>query len=125
MKEIKFRAWHPELQQMFFDCHVSSESWRNNNMHFGGTHQTLMQYTGLKDKNGKEIYEGDVVNGTEDYPNYEDKFNKNEVVSWDDSLAGFYPFCAYDRDCGTYWQTGRCKIVGNIYENPELVEVAR
>lgn len=66
----------------------------------------LMQYTGLKDKNGTEIYEGDIVKATkENIPLI--------VVFWDDFTASFN---------GTKDNYLHSEIIGNIYENPELLE---
>jgi len=64
MREIKFRAWDKDLHKMYNKWTVIPDDDRSH---------ILMQYTGLKDKNGKEIYEGDIVkhkNGK----NYEVKF---------------------------------------------------
>ena len=74
----------------------------------------IMQYTGLKDKNGKEIYEGDIVKGYwYDHP-------KPEVmdIEWSDHFYGFtitkYPLGIH----GLH----DLEIIGNIYQNPELLE---
>lgn len=77
----------------------------------------VMQYTGLKDKNGTEIYEGDI------YDNGLRKF----VVEYDEERAGFFPF-AKDDGCGccsdeVVWHPESDEVIGNIYENPELLEV--
>lgn len=79
----------------------------------------LMQYTGLKDKNGKEIYEGDIVNCKE-YECY-------GKITWDEDCAAFY-FEILQED-GTFideWlydYIDELEVIGNIYENPELLEV--
>ena len=77
--------------------------------------ETVGQYTGLNDKNGKKIFEGDVVKCTfcydvGQYPKYE---INTRVVEF--KIAGFYPFarCIHDP----------CEIIGNIHDNPELLEV--
>ena len=66
----------------------------------------LMQFTGLKDKNGKEIYEGDVI-----VEEIETKKYQPFVVKWHDEYAGF------DMSSSPSWT-----ILGNIYENPELLK---
>ena len=58
MREIKFRAWHTEKKRMFPPWSI----WKSNLHGYDDSCcLNLMQYTGLKDKNGKEIYEGDIV----------------------------------------------------------------
>ena len=61
MRELKFRAWHPNLRRMFYTCRVGPHDWANDSGHYGGEHDTLMQFTGLLDKHGKEIYESDII----------------------------------------------------------------
>lgn len=81
--------------------------------------ETVGQFTGLKDKNGKEIYEGDICNCRE----YE-CFGK---VEWNNEEAGFY-FCVVMEGGGfeeehLYDYVDELEVIGNIYENPELLEV--
>ena len=78
-----------------------------------------MQYTGLKDKNEKEIFEGDIVKGR--YDMQEDHYSIEMVVTYDVKICGFLPFADYDSDCENYFKTGDCEVIGNIYEHPELL----
>lgn len=86
--------------------------------------ETVGQHTGLKDKNGKEIYEGDIVNCDD----------QNRVVKWSSQNAQFY--MAHRRglinfrmdfvECGQSQSDGpvhcdTCEVIGNIYQNPELI----
>ena len=72
--------------------------------------KTIGQYTGLTDKNGKKIFEGDIVKSK--YGVFKSK------VEWNDSFCGFFPFC--NNDTGIF--ADECEVIGNIYENKELLE---
>ena len=84
---------------------------------------SLGQYTGLKDKNGTKIFEGDIVIFTDecDYPHW---FKRNDkiLVKWDDITSRFSPYVEYDSDCGEFVNGGETEIIGNIYDNPELLK---
>jgi uncharacterized phage protein (TIGR01671 family) len=73
----------------------------------------LMQYTGLKDKNGKEIYEGDIV---------ADRDTSDCVfgVKWDVAKAGYYMPPEFDEEYAYSIGAVSLEVIGNIYENPEL-----
>ena len=89
---------------------------------------TVGQYTGLKDKNGVKIFEGDIVSGTE----Y--SFKRIGVIVWIDSISGF-GVRYRERQDETAWENssilkcvskGKCdefaaEVIGNIYDNPELL----
>ena len=80
--------------------------------------KTLDQYTGLKDKDGKEIYEGDVVRiwaDPKDYNGYKGH-NYIGVVEWDEFILGFILSDGHGLKDFEF-----IEIVGNIYENPELL----
>lgn len=77
---------------------------------------TVEQCTGLKDKNGKLIFEGDIV---------KDRFKTIQIVKWQDDTSGFYPFSDSPDNCGHCGGgelSKNCEIIGNIHENTELVE---
>lgn len=133
MREIKFRVWDKYGKYMRYlgdDSHDSIEFFDENRASYynlqcgdGGASTTeedcdgygfspLMQYTGLKDKNGKEIFEGDIVRlpEDEDYKYYSIIYSKNRL--------GF----TLSNGCGFGLSYG-IEVVGNIYENPELLTV--
>lgn len=83
---------------------------------------TVGQYTGLHDKNGKEIYEGDIV-GFEDGMSTESGYAASGCtgcVSWDKETASFQVDNRLSAE--SYEVLEECAIIGNIYDNPELLE---
>ena len=115
-KEIKFRAWNKKRQGWFSlenSITFEVEGWGvipNKDV-------KLMQFTGLKDKNGKEIYEGDVVN----HGHYTDnKKPCNFIIYWDEKHSGFMEKEIRDFNTETLIDNKDCEVIGNIYENPEL-----
>ena len=130
MKEIKFRAWCVSRKKMIYNCMIGGAKGKV----FGGNGQFIgliknvpvMQYTGLKDKNGKEIYEGDIIElyfdnhtwkGIVEYGIFA-QFLVNCIVSnggvWDFSICGVYEEVTN--------RLQNFKVIGNIYENKELLE---
>lgn len=115
MREIKFRAWYSsDTKEMMLHEDYPGQvfKWFSENQPL-----EIMQYTGLKDKNGTEIYEGDVI--TVEYP------RKKYLVSYDKDRAGYYPF-AQDDGCGCcsdelVSRPDYCEVIGNKFENPELL----
>lgn len=107
-REIKFRVYteiRPEVLGMkYFDLSDTSEK-----------NDTIMQFTGLLDKHGKEIYEGDIVSNGESQNNH-CLSGIHEVKL---ECGGFYPFAISGWE-GTM-SVEKCEIIGNIYENPDLL----
>lgn len=111
-REIKFRAWDKEEKEIILPKSVTD----NLNIFARGCLSSdieLMQYTGFKDKNGQEIYEGDIVELHD-----EDDFFK---VEYQANCAKFILTTnTIDTDFD-YYSQGNIEVVGNIYENPELL----
>lgn len=94
--------------------------------------ETLGQYTGLKDKNGTKIFEGDIVQSiTEDTHEKRFaviKFGKYRDDNFEDSAIGFYfemkgyQFSMFNGEAQGYDFPSFVEVVGNIYDNPELLE---
>ena len=120
----KFRAWDKEIKMMIeislidFEMHVI----RGTHWKFGETESIkfndieLMQSTGLKDKNDKEIFEGDIVKMAKDVysePTY------YEVVR---HYGGAYRLESKQHGCELWLRHTDCEVVGNVYENLELLE---
>ena len=118
MRNIKFRAWNKEENMMYDQdnlivlySHLGNDCYVNTKDDVRPLYlYTLMQYTGIKDSNGTEIYEGDIV---EFYSNVEDEIITEKV----EYHFGIYR--AGDYFVGKIYN--KCKVIGNIYENPELL----
>ena len=132
MREHKYRAWDTENKKIINSyAHISKAgqfytAWTSNDR---DREYIPMQYTGLKDKNGVEIYEGDIIGDKKSW----------SIVIWCDKCIGWqyawYDFdlgekichmCKGDFDITETFENGiSCddeKVIGNIYENPELLD---
>ena len=135
MREIKFRALYrgkiyPVLHlivekdkvstviiEMIDDDLVKSDgSPLKTEKVVSGNHAILMQYTGLKDKNGKEIYEGDIIresDGDGGYIYAKVVYYKDGFMGKEKGFEPEYPISDFKNET---------EVIGNIYENPELLE---
>jgi len=109
MRDIKFRAWNLEHSKMFDWNYIVEACWLAFDLSEGNNDEVIMQFTGLLDKNGKEIYENDVIETVID----------GEFV--------IYQVCFdVDRDFNGWNVTPQdaeyADILGNVFENPDLLE---
>lgn len=124
-REIKFRAWHKDLKKMFKIGQITLEkgtwNFEPNDRDFIGMsipYQpsfVLMQYTGLHDKNGKEIYEGDILKV------YYKGMSEVGYVEYDNDYCEYKIIINTDKDYFSLWKSIDLEKIGNIYENPELL----
>ena len=112
MRDIKFRAWDAENKTMLHPQYLSQN--RKYWTWLGKKDVELMQYTGLKDKHNKEIYEGDILSVViEGY-----KQAEPYIV---EDMCDLYFECQREDNYYRH-QIEKCEIIGNKYDNPELLE---
>jgi len=124
-REIKFRAWDKNKRTMvnggsFFDVSQTQgvDRWVFGMDVFNHPDNVeLMQYTGLEDKNGVEMYEGDIVN-------FSFRMGRNEPQHFEGVLVEVDPIWGSTVSADDTYSLGRChdiEVIGNIYENKELL----
>ena len=134
-REIKFRGKRLDNNEWVFGCYyylsgciyIIEQSTGYFDINYGEEifstsychevdENTIGQYTGLKDKNEKEIYEGDIVK----IDGFDDELNEHFLVKFENESARYIlsgNCLVYDFD---YIFGSECEIIGNKYENPEL-----
>lgn len=127
MRDIKFRIWDTENNEMlkvqeldfeptFYGGRIAIRPDQYND-YFDTEDMILMQYTGLKDKNGKEIYEGDIIQYediTKGLVRYSEKYAQYVLVNTGSVKDEFEPLGDYNMEV--------FEIIGNEYDNPDLLE---
>lgn len=131
MREIRFRSWNTEEGYMYDGVQSIDD--------YGGIDDIIetridegwiiMQYTGLKDKNGTPIFEGDIVRGIAPYKVgwvTGEELYENRLVEWDGKMSGWSPFNYFTTNGANdledmYYELDSCEVIGNRYQNPELI----
>ncbi len=122
-REIRFRAWDNDFKVMHHFLEKSHLLPVSQPLHtyLNNERFEVMQYTGIKDRNGKEIFEGDVVKDSEQ--TYIVRFG--EQIEVDIEFIGFYFEHIYDKTFNgafSSFDSNVLEIIGNIYDNPELTK---
>ena len=122
MREIRFRAW--DGAKMHNVCRLgmrgfSTDLWSASPVMCDSrmtSELMIMQFTGLLDKNGKEIYEGDIVRCPVCKP------ERGHIVEWREGIdQDGYGVCL-DVDCDLPWRWKNFEVIGNVFEHPELLK---
>ena len=125
----KFRAWDGEkMDRLWKDGRlvIDAGTGEAQKIGYGSTPfnvsiphgLTLMQYTGLKDRNGVEIYEGDIIQYSTFY--YGNKRERKDVVEWIDDMQD--DSFGEPLSMGYRFYGSEIEVIGNIYENHQLLE---
>jgi uncharacterized phage protein (TIGR01671 family) len=110
MREFKFRAWTGKLliYNVGINAHGKCIVYDYEEKKY--IEAEVMQYTGLKDKNGKELYEGDFAEG----------YKGNKFIG---GIINFSDGCFWIGNCMLKQLNKYIEVIDNIYQNPELLEV--
>lgn len=135
MRTLKYRAYIKPLKRYaekyetilyHHQCNMEP-SWTVNispEEYYGDEDLVIEQFTGLLDRNGKEIYEGDIITETIDDSGY--KIIQIYEVYWDEDMLNFGIRGTKDFNYNLHdelWETNASReVIGNVHENPELLE---
>jgi uncharacterized phage protein (TIGR01671 family) len=131
MRDIGFRAWDTEKKEMWIPDFIDHGGIPYKSIPYEPPceyyYNEVMQYTGLKDKNGIKIFEGDILRCW--HPEMFDDENDAGVYEVKYLIENQYPAFELNKFDGDgynglqyYIIEGVCEVIGNIYENPELLE---
>lgn len=132
VREILFRGKRADTGEWVYGNLIRYLNGQNAILELGGLRIfsiipfTVGQFTGHTDRNGVKMFEGDIIDMTREEWDAAGPAGHNSpicAVEFDKFTGGFNPFANYDCDCGVYINAGGCEVIGNRWDNPELLEV--
>jgi len=128
MREIKFRAWNAPLKKM--DYSPLNAVGFDGRVYYGnaditGFFENIMQYTGLKDRQGRMIYEKDIAEESYINPMTGKKVVDRYVIEWENGIHKMkYIGNQKGMDRYLWMRLDEIEVIGDVYRNPDLLEAA-